>query len=502
MFDTRFVRPLASIENRFLEVLLSSFELHRTPIGVRLRVQFDGTTDAVWNALGKEHVRERTPNLTAKAEQYQSEIDGFLADPERDRYIFNDPEFRFRYVSGGALPVVRLGGRNYYALIYRECFPIGWNLANGGSDSLQEMLNPFVTVERELREELMLADFERQQRYVFDMQSDNPEDMPEHVLARRFWTDRLCLSPTLDEYSRIPTPIKWLDGPDALDVRIGQDERTLKGCFLNVNALDFGIEIDRIAKIRAEDSVRFLDGELLNGCLVGSVVGLFEVDRMNREVVGDANEYLPDMFFYEGRPYTDIQRLVGVLRNSYLPQVSSLAGSPTRLTEWNETPRKLGLCPVTKNLLHVAATYLERERKSLQDYDVFVSFAHEDQTLATQVCEFLSGKAGKRIFFSPRLKQACFADAIDEALDKTPTLIAVTSDPDHLRKSWPEYEYRAFHVLMLNKRKPAGANLVSYVSGCLPGDLPLPLTHYHAITHNVSDPEKSLREILRYLHES
>ena len=234
MYSSDFVRPLKSIENRFLEVLIREFILRRTPTGMRLTIHFTEEDDAVWNWQGKNHVRDMIPSFAAKRREHQKEIDAFWNDPNQQTYHFRNPAFPFRYASGGALPLIRFRGTYYYGLIYRECFPVGWNLANGGSDTRQEMLNPFITVERELREELLIADFQREQRYVFDLASDNPEDMPEHVVARDLWTERLALDRPLGKFDRVLTPTRWLDGPDVLDVAVAEGPRhRLRGCYSN-----------------------------------------------------------------------------------------------------------------------------------------------------------------------------------------------------------------------------------------------------------------------------
>jgi len=43
---------------------------------------------------------------------------------------------------------VRIKEEEYYCLFYRDIFPVGWNIANGGSDNNEELLNPLLTIER------------------------------------------------------------------------------------------------------------------------------------------------------------------------------------------------------------------------------------------------------------------------------------------------------------------------------------------------------------------
>jgi hypothetical protein len=45
---------------------------------------------------------------------------------------FKDPLFPFRYASGGVLPILRIGRKEFFCFFYRDIDPVGWNIANGG----------------------------------------------------------------------------------------------------------------------------------------------------------------------------------------------------------------------------------------------------------------------------------------------------------------------------------------------------------------------------------
>ena len=497
MFIDEFIRPLQSIENKFLEVLVNEFELTKNPTGVKLSLQIDDDTPAIWNDLGRNIVRSKIPKFDKKSRKYQDMIDSFWRDPAQRQFAFKKQKFPFRYSSGGTVPLIRFRGELYYCLIYRECFPVGWNIANGGSDNRQEMLNPFITVERELREELLIVDFKKEQRYVIDLDSDNPEDMPEHIQARCLWSEYLALPKQLIDYSRVLTPTKWLDGPDALHVKVGEKENRLTGCFLNINALDFGIEIDRIAKICVDDDACFLDGEILNGRLVGAPVGLFKADRIHQMMncskdISTSGKVIPDLFFFDGHEYEGSEEeLMRILEDRYVPHIEQLVGHWDS-SQWYDNPDKLIFCPVTKNILQRAACAYDAQSIISDDYEVFISFATEDQVLAGTIKNFLEENTNRKTFFSLNLDKTNYAEEIDHAIHSASSLISVASNPEYLQKRWTQYEYRAFHVLMLNGRKTRGSNILSFVSGFDPHELPLPLNYYQAIT--------SMNEILKYIN--
>ena len=305
MFSREFVRPLRAAENDFLQVLLTKFQLKRTGGGARLSVQFDGNTPAIWSRAGKSHVREHIRGFDALARKHAEALRAFFAG-NSNQLSLSDAKFPFRYASGGVLPIINIGGKDYFCLVYRECFPIGWNLANGGTDARHELLHPTIAIERELREELLILDRAYTQRYEFDADSDNPTDMPEYVQARRLWQAKLQREgwPAIDDFERILAPTKWLEGPDSLDVAFeGSPSVETTGCYLNIRAEDFGIEVDRLAKISLDEGVTLCDGELVEGQLVNSVVGLFEMHKMMDAVKAKKREFLPDRFFHNGRSF-------------------------------------------------------------------------------------------------------------------------------------------------------------------------------------------------------
>ncbi len=497
-----YVRPLCMVENDFLEVLVSEFELRRTPTGVVMSLKFDEMTDAIWNSKGRTLIRDqRTKNkFQREAAEHQAIIDNFFAGKAGNLCRYSNDGFPFRYGSGGVLPVVRMRGKDYVCLVYRECFPVGWNIFNGGTDSRTEMLNPLSTAAREFREELIIVDLENQIRYVHDMDSSDPEDMPEHVLARRLWTERLVCPVDIGCFDTLALPTQWLGGPDAIDVSIGKSSRLTRGCYLNINAEDFGIEIDRIARICVADNSVFLDGELLGEALMGSAIGLFELDAFQKKVTGarPGTEFLPDIFFFDGMRHEDPDVLLRVLSETYVPQVKALLPDWDAQAEWFDVSvKKFGLCPVTRNL--VRRLPAPKTASTAASCDVFVSFATEDAELAKTVADFLDTRSRKNVFFSPNLQRSYFGTEIHRALESASCLVAVGSRIEHLHKEWVKYEHDAFHGQRMNHGK-SDTNLVPYVvAGIDPKRLPLPLATYNAVIHNPVSPESSLEELLRYV---
>jgi hypothetical protein len=354
-----FVRPLHVTEDRFLQLLLSQFSLRRRqePGGesFELCVRFDENTPAICNAQAKAHLRSILP--AEKRMRYQQRLDDFLLNSRGgNEYSFNDPAFFFRYASGGTLPIIRLEGGarrgEYYCLFYRDVHPIGWNIANGGCDTRGELLNPQDTIERELREELIIANFKREERYVFPSDTRKSIDHPAHAVARLLFSRRFP-DKDLTSLKTVDVDIEWFPGPDSLRVQVG-NEKPIKrrGFFLNINGEDFGIEFDKVAKIRLPEDTILFDGEIDGGMLVSSPVGLFSVDHFNSQLGGGARSFMPDIFFFSAERCDDGCRIGEILKDEFLPHITGFRTSEeiTAFRQCIDVGRQFGLCPVTEQI--------------------------------------------------------------------------------------------------------------------------------------------------------
>jgi hypothetical protein len=516
----------------FLEALVTRFTLTRTSTGVALKLDLSPNTRAIWQRGAKSYLERRIPRFKSKAKEKQDLLDAILLDGERGD-VFDDLLFPFRYVSGGTLPIIRfLDGpekeKDYYAFIYREVFPVGWNIANGGADSLSEILNPFRAVERELREELVIFGGDLRTLYVFEYESGRPELRPEYAAARVLWKaiPRLARRCRLGRLGEQLIPVRWLSGPDSLHLRFGGKSQTpLDGFFLNINAKDFGIEVDRIASLGLPSDVILYDGELMGHARVAAPVGLFEVSKVQEAVAKRASQFVPDLFYYECKRYRNPKQFPDVV-NGFINRMARDRRPKWNRREWDSFEPKFGLCPVTERIVrrHAkaieitapparqtppvglrefsrAVATLEPEQES-QAYDVFVSFAHEDQVLAQQVARYLRRETGRTIFLSCDQWHTNYPRVIDEALESATCFVAVASDPTYLQRNWVQYEYRAFHVLATSGRKSSRAQMLSYIDGFDPHALPLPLLTHEAIQHDRSGPVRSFRRVLPFVLRS
>lgn len=505
----KFIQPFYLVENHFLEILITNFLLKRVGKGWELTVSFNFDTPSIWNRNGKNILHKNIPNFEKKSKIYQKELDACLLYNKGEKYRFNDPKFPFRYASGGVLPIIRFGENDYYCLFYREVFPIGWNIANGGCDTRAELLNPLATIEREFFEELIIIDPKNKKRYVFSEDVGKPVDRPEFAVARQFWDEKFrpLGYPDFRDLQELEIPLKWLAGPDSLVIKFGKEpERRILGIFLNINAEDFGIEIDRIAIINLDDDVILCDGELYRNpfgtVLVNAPVGLFQVDRLNHQIEKGITEFIPDIFFFNAQLYKG-EDFKNILFKEFLPYIRKICKlNHTEVKQFRKYKKKYNLCPVTQRIIQRYMSLQKARRSSRRKkFDIFICYGGGDEKVAKKVHEFLQKELNKEIFFSKESHDPAFISIINQALESAHLLIAVATNPQNLLRPYPKYEYLCFFNDILCERKPENARLISFISGFEPRYLPKPLCLYEAIKFSPQNFEKGLKNLLQYIRD-
>jgi hypothetical protein len=339
-------------ERDLIQLLLKDFSLSRSGKGASLGVSFGINTKKITNRDRKDVIKATIPRFRQAACRLQERLDGFLIENRGPGLEIEERDFKFRYASGGVLPILRRGGRDYYCLFYREVDPIGWNIANGSTNTLVELLNPLEAANRELCEELLIVNPENKIRYVFADDSGKLPACPEFAVARQIWNE---FFPELDfpGFEEVEKRLKWDDGPDEL--RISTEfggSRTISPCYLNINALDFGIEVDRIVHVDLDEGDRLCDGEIIDGSLLNRVVGLFEVEEMNQKMRSGETSFRPQLVFHSGVDRSS-DPLESVIKEFIKHVRSTGIRTKAKLDYFKRTPvkKRYDLCPVTRRII-------------------------------------------------------------------------------------------------------------------------------------------------------
>ena len=373
------IAPLENIEQRFLQVLVYNFQLKQMNEGVHLDVTFASDAPAIWTDAGKGEITSELIKCSfAEIEKVQKELDSILIARDLNEYQYNGQCGPFRYASGGALPIITIGQTNYYCLIYREIPPVGWNIANGGCDSRDELLNPLNTIVRELNEELIIIDKKQTTQYFYQRFFD----LPDHIMVREHLQKHL-LGRSEKKLKSEDGLISFKDGPDTLTVKIPVKMSNgdtydvayeVDSCFININAIDGGIELDKIAHIKASNEAIFIDGEIAHYYprldIVNAPVGLFKKETFDQFLSDQSHEFIPDIFFWSAIRYphsTEIDPqgfITSKINKSQRKRVlldivdrfvdSKRVYKSSSLDEFDSLRKRdkiFDLCPVTRNLV-------------------------------------------------------------------------------------------------------------------------------------------------------
>jgi hypothetical protein len=514
-FSPEFVGPLGSVENHLLQILLTRFELHRSEHGATLSVQFDEGTPALWTRHAKRHIKSCISGFDQRKRGLQQRLDAVLLERSTNFDKFNEPEFPFRYGSGGVLPIVRMGRREFFCLFYRDIDPVGWNIANGGTDSRAELLYPLTTIEREFREELVVLKPPPQgerlggRRYVFEWGVEGLEDRAEYAMARKLWAS---VFPEWDvqSFPRLKLPVQWLEGPDSIRVQMGNEQPVpTTGCFLNINTEDFGIEVDRVAKIWVPEDAVLLDGEILDQRVLNRPVGLFDVDNTVSQFREKSNPiFFPDYFFYGGKRYGGTG-FIEAIEKHLTPSLPEFR-PPAEVSHFAsiKDKNKFVLCPVTRTLLRRYSDFLVEQQLRIDNarglpgtqekaivpekFDIFISFADDDEQLARRVFDYVKNEKGRSPFFYKDHMVSRWGRLLADALDSADCMIVVGTDVNRFNDGWLEHEWFAFLNAINIKRKPR-AKFIPFVVGIDDGQVPIVWLPHQIVHGDVI--ERGLREL-------
>ena len=509
------VKPLHEAENHCLEVLVDSFSLKRkhNGSGATMAVTFDSDAQTIWNRRGKDEIRNRVipdyldewPKIAERLEVF------FFGNSTQANCEFFDKTFPFRFCSGGALPLITIGSKDYYRLHWRDIHPVGWNIINGGSDNVLEMLDPQQILYRELLEELLIFDINDSGcRRLTPQIEDGPAwlENPRDVEVMRQWQIRFLqngMKCNVIRHERLA--LGWMQGPDDLEVTFVDKKKIVKhgaarNVFLNVNAEDFGIEIDHVVRLELPETAVICDGELLEGVLLNSAIGLFEVQAMHQALCDEKREFMPDILFHGGRRYEDFELKNLISQFQEEKRQNGLLRGPEQ-KQFEEAQRQkleFDLCPVSRNILRRVAPLMKSTTPRADPLDIFISFASEDEVHAEKIYTFLNKDLHQNVFFSPEsIRASDYANVIFEALERARCMIVVGSQPEHLRKNWVNFEYTKFFLNKM-KRQDQPDKIMLTVLVDLPKETPLPepLDCYQAIVCRKDSWTDDLRVLRQY----
>lgn len=505
--DTPHVLRLSKQNLGYLQVVLSEFSLHRRDRGKHLEVRIPNDPQVIRSGDGKRTIEHeaRAPR-TSGLKSLERELAEFEENGLVTSRVIDCANWPMRFANGGVLPVVQLGGKDYFLMFYRDIFPVGWNIANGASDDTDEWLDPTRIIQREFGEEVLFCDPTAKRLFIHDPPGP-ARSFGFHDEAIATWTERWL---EIERFERTPMPLKWIEGPDSVTVTFRGRTESHHGVFLSVTPEDHGIEVDRVALIRLNGNIRVLDGEGFNGKLFNHVVGLFEVQSFFKQLKGQT--FKPDRVFHDGKEFNpdQLQKVI----DSYLSQVrKDRLRSSKQVADFERTRRRFNLCPISRAVAERYQRWLNKDPRgegnsvrgmpSTLDHeraDVFISHRSTNVQHARALHDFLEQR-GHRVFFSDetlaKRGESDYARTIGQALDQARVLILLAMAPEDFHSGWVDYEWKAFHNELLSGRKKG--EIFSLLSNVSIDQLPLLLRSRQSVPYQPNMQFDSFHNLYRFV---
>jgi len=512
-----YVKKLGDTHKTFLQVLVTKFTLTKTKKGFILKIDITDDNFCITSSPSKkkihEHiVQQKNDELRLITEQ----IEHFMNNPNLLSYRFNTAGAPFRFANGGVLPIIRIGPVDYFCLFYRTIFPVGWNIANGASNNLDELLSPEHVVYREFSEELFISDDNKKLLYIFDSDDENVMKGTQSR-ALKIWGDKVNHL-NLNEYEKLSTPLKWIGGPDSIHLYVNDKKHFSSGYFINITPKDNAIEMDKIAYIKLNENISLFDGEVETyydknkgkevDIIINRVIGLFSVNDLIEKAKHNKNRYfIPDIIFFNGKKH-DPKHLKRILYNEYFPSVKEL---PTVIPEeYKKEENKFDLCPITREIVNRYIELLEdddskitfdkKKKIDTSKYQVFMSCKSIDAHTARSLYEYLT-ENGLNVFCCyvslGDLRESEYAHAIDRALETSDCMIVIGSKAESFSSGWVAYEWRSFFSEIHSGRK-IGGKLFTFTSGVDIHELPYALRYVQNIPYSSTNLYESFENLLKF----
>jgi class 3 adenylate cyclase len=341
------------------QVLLRTFSLKRDRSnGLWLRLNLEKDIEVITTGAQKqEFFREIAKNLSAQ-DKLTSELNDFMRNGIAK--TFDCAKWPLRYANGGALPIVSINGIRYACLFYRDVFPIGWNIANGASDSYAELYFPNRIIKREFGEEFVVADHDNGILKFYEPGPENISPGYQTAVITALASEFKAFD--YSKYGRRHLAPDVIDGPDKVTVSVDEDAQNSDRIFLSITPSDNAIEVDQVVHLTLDSGDCIIDGEIIDGIPLDRIVGLFRLENLSRHLNG--RNFKPDLFFVGGQPGNP-EAFQEALQKSVRNIQQHRRRDQTEF--YHICSEKYDLCPVTRALLTRFLGSLEEKSIKLPD---------------------------------------------------------------------------------------------------------------------------------------
>lgn len=316
-------------------MIIQRYHARHGEIKYRLKVDLRNQSHGIYNNAGKLFLKYIFLNdeFESRCLEKSKEIEDFLKSKtsQEDILPIDAKGMPFRWASGGILPIALWKGRYWYVLYFRDIEPVGWNIANGASETKEEYKNLYSLIYREFSEELVLlsrkpslSDQLPITQKIFRFPSPLPEEISRRIINKEFAQKHSQLR---EEHDGLV--IQFEDGPEIksintpFEVEVVYHDANLRDTLssyvpdviFNVNPTEFGIEVLLVSYFEMDEEEYLMDGEIweMGPALVRQPIMLLSCDYVQRifNKTGSLGTYV------EEAPYLNCKYLEKIPNNEY-----------------------------------------------------------------------------------------------------------------------------------------------------------------------------------------
>jgi len=293
-----------SIAVLFNELRITHYQNENNGDKFRLEVDLRNQSYGIYNNAGKVFLankflkKEKINSSITKAKKIENFLKGTKPENELRISAMNIP---LRWASGGVLPIAYWKENYWYVLFFRGITPpIGWNVANGASETKEEYKKLHHLMVREFSEELILLDREPQidnpfrvYQKVFSFSDQLFDELSNEI------KDRIRSKEFIEKHSNLRKNqdnllILYEDGPrlelirTPFEIQVTYHSKNSKepltqkieDVIFSVNLLEFGIESISLYAFKMDDDDYPIYGEIweVADCLLREPVLLLSCD--------------------------------------------------------------------------------------------------------------------------------------------------------------------------------------------------------------------------------
>jgi len=274
-------------ENKLFTIALLNTDIYinKDNKKVTMNVTIPNTCNYLVTNKGKELAEALYKNNIVKSES--ATINDFIFDSSQygSLKVKTNP---LRWCSGGVLPILDMGDKQYVQFFFRDRKPIGLNIPIGASENFNEFLDVDKLIYREFLEEFILfKEKPTKNQMVRQCQLKSPFNN-ENWRNEKFNEEFKSLKIKEDGFEY------WHNEEEKIEFDIIRTKYQIKitydgqnnhvtNCIFSINPTELGIEVIKLLKIPYTEDNYILDGEILgDGSLLKRPTLLIDLDFLKK----------------------------------------------------------------------------------------------------------------------------------------------------------------------------------------------------------------------------